>query len=88
MAARSTEIANPSAPPIAYEALRDPLEAADAWLRIEEVLALIGVGRTTLYRWIEQGNFPKPHPIGPRASRWLLSEYQAWSAARAKIAAH
>ena len=49
------------------------------------VLARIGVGRTTLYRWMDEAGFPKAVKVGPRAVRWLESEVTAWIAARPRV---
>ncbi len=47
-------------------------------LRTKQVLALLGIGRTTLWRWTRQGTFPKPIRMGPRAVGWRASELQNW----------
>lgn len=46
-------------------------------LRIEQVFDLVPVGRTTLYRMIEEGAFPSPVKFG-RTSLWPCSEVRAW----------
>lgn len=40
------------------------------FMRLEEVLKIFAISRTTLYRWIEQGRLPKPIQIGQRMTRW------------------
>ena len=45
--------------------------------RLPEVLRNVPVSRATLYSWIEQGRFPKPVKIGPRAVAWRSSEILA-----------
>jgi predicted DNA-binding transcriptional regulator AlpA len=42
-------------------------------IRISDVVALTGIPKTTLYRLMSQGKFPKPQKFG-RASYWKLSE--------------
>lgn len=50
-------------------------------LRRREVEQKIGVGRSTLYLWMQQGRFPHPISIGGgRAVGWLASEVDAWIA--------
>ncbi len=38
--------------------------------------------RTTLYRWIKDGRFPKPIRLGPNSVAWRWSAIEAWLAAR------
>lgn len=36
------------------------------------------LNRTTLWRWIRSGKFPRSKKIGPRRVGWLSSEIDAW----------
>jgi len=51
-----------------------------AILRIPAVMARTGLARSTIYRRISQGTFPKPVRLGPgaRASGWIESEINDW----------
>jgi prophage regulatory protein len=53
-------------------------------LRRPQVEARTGLSRSTLYQYIQDGLFPRPVSLGPRAVGWLESEVNAWIAARAK----
>ena len=53
---------------------------APRFLRLPEVLNLVGVTRSTLYRWMDAGTFPKQIPIGPRLVVWVESDIQKWIA--------
>src|SRR3546814_15686498 len=55
---------------------------APALLRLPAVLALVGVGKTTLYRWANAGMFPQPRALTPTRST------VAWSAAEEIGRAH
>lgn len=55
---------------------------ADAFLRLKHVVSLTGVSRSTVYKWVAQGTFPKPLKLGERASAWRLSEVEAWMQSR------
>ena len=55
---------------------------ADRLLRLSEVVARTALGRTTIYRKMGEGTFPRPLKIGARAVRWPESEIEAWLAAR------
>lgn len=39
-------------------------------LKLEQVSALVGKGRTAIYALIKSGEFPEPERDGPRCSRW------------------
>ena len=38
--------------------------------------------RTTLDRWIESNDFPKPYRLGPNTLAWRQDEVDAWVAER------
>lgn len=52
-------------------------------LRLPQVLAMTGRGRTSTLDDVKAGTFPKPIKIGS-ASFWVCSEVQAWIAARVR----
>ncbi len=47
-------------------------------LRRREVEALTGRSRSSLYRDMEAGKFPKPIQLGEKSIGWLESEIVAW----------
>lgn len=51
-------------------------------IRLKEVLDSTGIGRSTIYKYIAEGLFPKPVSLGNRAVAWLESEIQDWILAR------
>ena len=48
------------------------------FLRISEVQARTGLGRSTIYEWSADGRFPAPVRLGGRTLRWIESEIDAW----------
>jgi prophage regulatory protein len=54
----------------------------DAVLKLSVVSAITGLPSSTLYRKIQQGEFPAPIKLGESASGWLLSEVESWIAER------
>ena len=38
------------------------------------------VSRSTPWRWVEQGRFPKPIKLSPGCTRWRLSDIEAFEA--------
>lgn len=53
-------------------------ESPDRILRIKTVLQRTGLSRSTLYRKIERGAFPRQIKISERCAGWRESAVQAW----------
>ena len=53
------------------------------FLRPRQVLEMIGVSRTTLWRMVRAGHFPRPVCITERNRGYLLTSVEAWMRARA-----
>lgn len=51
-------------------------------LRLRDVLDSTGLGRSTIYAYIEKGLFPKPVSLGERSVGWVESEVLDWILAR------
>lgn len=47
-------------------------------LKLGEVIDLVGLGRTMIYRLIREGDFPAPFKPGGYSSRWSEDEVRAW----------
>ena len=51
-------------------------------LRRPDVEAVTGLSRSTIYKWMDEGSFPKPVKLGPRAVGWREEQIEAWIADR------
>ncbi len=48
-------------------------------IRLPEVMNLTGLGRSTIYELMAQGEFPKPVPLGRTSGvAWVESEILQW----------
>lgn len=47
-------------------------------LKIAEVATKTKIGKSTIYRRIQDGSFPRPVSLGPGPSRWIASEIDEW----------
>ena len=47
-------------------------------LRIAQVRARTGLGRTSIYEAVKNGTFPRPVNIGPRAVGWIDTAVDEW----------
>ena len=54
---------------------------SDRLLRLPEVKARTGLGRSSIYRKVGNGSFPSPRTLGERAVAWRESEVDQWIAA-------
>jgi prophage regulatory protein len=46
------------------------------------VLQVTGLGRSTIYRLVAHGSFPRPVRVGLRAVAWRWSDLDLWSRSR------
>ena len=54
------------------------MASINRFIKLKTVVALTGLSRTTIYRSIREGRFPKPAKIGKRASGWDEDEIDCW----------
>jgi prophage regulatory protein len=66
--------------------MSQPSQREPAFLRRKDVQIRTGLARSTIYLYVQQGSFPKPVTLGPRAVAWLESEVSAWITERVRIA--
>ncbi|TRO23578.1 AlpA family transcriptional regulator [Ectopseudomonas mendocina] len=51
-------------------------------IRLKEVIDSTGLSRSTIYKYIGEGTFPKPVSLGDRCVGWVDSEVHDWILAR------
>ncbi len=56
--------------------------ATGRYLRLPDVKAETGLGKTSIYHLIREGEFPKPVKISSRAVAWREGAIEAWKADR------
>jgi prophage regulatory protein len=47
-------------------------------MNLNDVLATLGISKSTLYRLIGAGQFPKPFKLGERLNAWRVETIEAW----------
>tara|TARA_R110001583_G_scaffold191309_1_gene356358 strand:- start:224 stop:406 length:183 start_codon:yes stop_codon:yes gene_type:complete len=47
-------------------------------IRLPEVIAKTGLGRSTIYKLISEDLFPKSVPLMPRVVGWIEAEVEEW----------
>lgn len=58
--------------------MEDKIAANDRLVPLRVVLAAVGVGSSTIYRWIAAGTFPKPRVLSKRCVRWVWADVNEW----------
>jgi len=58
------------------------------FLRLKQVIQLVGYQRSAIYKKIETGEFPAPYPLSDngRAVAWASNEIDKWIDSRIKAA--
>lgn len=51
-------------------------------IRLKSVMSCSGLARSTIYKFIEEGLFPRPVSLGGRAVGWVEEEVIGWVRAR------
>jgi prophage regulatory protein len=51
-------------------------------IRLAQVMASTGLGRSTIYKYIAMEKFPTPLKLSERCVGWLESEVQLWIQSR------
>jgi prophage regulatory protein len=47
-------------------------------IRLPEVQHRVGLGRSTIYRWMAEGKFPKPVQLGGYSVAWAEDDIDEW----------
>ena len=47
-------------------------------IRLNQVMECTGLARSTVYKFIAEGDFPKPVKLGVRVAAWVEAEVIAW----------
>ena len=72
----------PNEPPLyndVYSDLYNDVDGLDRFLSIRDVLHHVGIGKTTVYKLMKEGCFPKNFPIqGTTTVVWSYSEIKEW----------
>ena len=54
------------------------MEANERFIRLDELISKTGLGRSTIYRMMDNGEFPKPINLTSNKVAWLQSEINNW----------
>ena len=50
----------------------------EKYLRINEVVEMLSVGKSTVWAWVKECKFPKPIKLSEYVTVWKLSDIEEW----------
>ena len=56
------------------------------FIRLPQVIELTGLAKSSIYRLIDEGDFPKQIPLGARSVGWVKSHVEDWCLGKVKVA--
>lgn len=77
----SIQKSQPSPPPSGTSSVT----TIDRILRVSDVIEATGLGRNTIYRWMNEGRFPLPLDLGGCRVGWRQSDIRAWIESRPHV---
>ena len=48
------------------------------YLRVKDIQGMLGVSKSTIYRWMDERDFPTPIKFSAKAVRWRLDDIEKW----------
>lgn len=51
---------------------------SEKFLRIDDVMSLTGLAKSTVWLWVKENKLPKPIKLSPRVTVWKLTEIEEW----------
>ena len=67
---------------------RDPGDGLDSFVRLRRVLQITDSSKSTVWRWIKAGKFPRPCYSEGNTVLWSLSELRRWQQEKMMRSAH
>ena len=60
--------------------------SSSQFIRLPQVKELTCLSKSSIYRLIEEGDFPKQIPLGARSVGWVKSQVEDWILSKVKLA--
>jgi len=54
------------------------IESDSPYKTRHEIEKLLKISRTTIYRWLKEGQFPTPVRFGANMVRWKVTDIEVW----------
>ena len=59
---------------------------AKGFIRLQDVLKRIPVGKSTIWNWVQEGKFPVPVKLSDRVTAWSVAAIEQWEAEKLRPA--
>ena len=53
---------------------------SQGFIRLQDVLKRIPVGKSTIWNWVQEGKFPPPVKLSDRVTAWPVAAIEQWEA--------
>ncbi len=60
-------------------------DSLNSVLRMPQVMVVTGLSRTSIWRRLKEGDFPRPIRLGPNAVGWKLRDIELWIETRSVV---
>jgi prophage regulatory protein len=61
------------------------LESPERLIKLSEVSRRVGLGKSMIYKKIQDGTFPGPYKLSPFASRWIVQVKDGFEGKRRRL---
>ena len=57
----------------------------DRFIRMNELKDITGLSKSSIYKYMDDGNFPLQRRLGPNSVGWLYSDIMDWLESRQRV---
>jgi len=57
-------------------------------VRMSRLVEMIGLSRSTIWKLLSEGKFPKPIRLGSRSIAWRINDIEEWLQSRQELTSH
>jgi prophage regulatory protein len=58
------------------------IHATIKFYRVNQLIQILSISKSTIWSWVNKGVFPKPHKLGENVTVWSAEEVDEWIKSR------
>jgi prophage regulatory protein len=62
--------------------MASPASNQPGFIRLRELVKRVPVAKSTVWKWVEDGKFPRPVKLSQRVTAWPVASIEQWEAER------